>query len=78
MTTINHHSAVPVFRQLADILRRMIESGEIPPGGVLPSIPYMRQEYGLAEGTIKKAIQLLKDEGLVITVPGKGTFATEK
>ena len=38
----------------------------------------MRQEYGLAEGTIKKAVQVLKDEGLVIAVPGKGTFATGK
>jgi len=78
MPEIDHHSAVPVFRQLADILRGMITSGEVPPGKALPSIPYLSQEYGIAEGTVKKAIQVLKDEGLVIGVPGKGTFATDK
>jgi DNA-binding GntR family transcriptional regulator len=66
-----------VYRQLADLLRAMITSGEIPPHGALPSIPYLRQEHGIAEGTVKKAIRVLKDEGLVVSVPGKGTFVTE-
>lgn len=78
MTEIDHHSAVPVYRQLAGILRRMITSGEVPPGRALPSIPYLVQQYGIADGTVKKAIKVLKDEGLVIGVPGKGTFATER
>jgi GntR family transcriptional regulator len=78
MSEIDHHSAVPVFRQLAEILRGMITSGEVPPGKALPSIPYLSQEYGIADGTVKKAIQLLKDEDLVIGVPGKGTFVIDQ
>ena len=78
MSEIDHHSAVPVFRQLAEILRGMITSGEVPPGKALPSIPYLRQEYGIADGTVKKAMQVLKDEGLVIGVPGKGTFVIDR
>ena len=78
MSEIDHHSAVPVFRQLAEILRGMITSGEVPAGEALPSIPYLSQEYGIADGTVKKAIQVLKDEGLVIGVPGKGTFVIDQ
>jgi GntR family transcriptional regulator len=77
MAEINHHSAVPVFRQIADILRGKITSGEIGPGQAIPTIPYMVQEYGVADQTVKKAVRVLKDEGLVVSVPGKGTFVTE-
>lgn len=77
MAEINHHSAVPVFRQIADDLRGKIASGEIPPGGALPSIPFMMQDYGVADATVKKAVRVLKDEGLVISVAGKGTFVVE-
>lgn len=78
MSEIDHHSAVPVFRQLAEILRGMITSGEVPAGKALPSIPYLSQEFGIADGTVKKALQVLKDEGLVIGVPGKGTFVIDQ
>jgi GntR family transcriptional regulator len=78
MTEIDHHSAVPVYRQIADILRRMITSGEVAPGRALPSIPYLVQQYGVADQTVKKAMQVLKDEGLVIGVPGKGTFVIDQ
>jgi GntR family transcriptional regulator len=78
VSTIDHYSETPIYVQLADILRRMIEAGELGPNGALPSIPYLRQEHDIAEGTVKKAIRVLKDEGLVITVPGKGTFARRR
>lgn len=65
---------MPVWRQLAGILRRRITSGRYARGQVMPSETQIYQEWGLAKGTIRKAIALLRDEGLIITVHGKGSF----
>lgn len=73
---IDPHSSVPSYRQLAGQLRAMVESGEIAPGEPLPSLTRIRQETGLAVGTIRHAIDVLTEDGIVYTVPGRGTFVT--
>ena len=75
---IDPRSSVPSYRQLADQLRAAIESGEIGPGEALPSINRIKQETGLAVGTIRHAIDVLVEEGTAYTVPGRGTFAAER
>lgn len=60
------------YVQLAAQLRSRIEDGEIT--STLPSIMELTQETGLAVGTVRRAIRLLVDEGIVYTVPGRGTF----
>ena len=72
--SIDHDSAVPPYRQLAAILREMITSGELAPGATVPPIKRLRAEYGVAETTARKAVALLRDEGLVETVNGWGSF----
>ena len=76
--TIDHDGDVPVYIQLADILRARIESGEIPPRRPVPSKRSLQQEYGVAGGTIDKAIAILRDEGLVRTVTGRGIYVTPR
>jgi len=44
----------------------------------MPSERTLTQEYGLAHGTVRKAIALLRDEGLVETVAGLGTYVIER
>jgi GntR family transcriptional regulator len=73
---IDLHAPEPSYQQLAAQLRAMIESGEIGPRQPLPSITFMVQETGLAVGTVRKAISVLVEAGLVYTVPGRGTFAS--
>lgn len=58
--------------QLAAQLRTRIKSGEIR--SVLPSIMELTEETGLSINTVRRAIRVLIDEGLVYTVPGRGTF----
>jgi GntR family transcriptional regulator len=65
---------VPKFSQLADILRARITSGELPTGTPIPSEYDLEQEYGLARGTIRKAIGVLREEKLIVTVHGKGSY----
>jgi GntR family transcriptional regulator len=71
---IDLRSREPSYLQLAAILRARVESGEVASGDALPSITSLVQETGLAVGTVRRAIKLLADEGLVVTVPGRGSY----
>ena len=64
------------YLQLAGLLRADIESGKIT--SQLPSITQLTEETGLAVGTVRRAINILVKEGLVETVPGRGTFVVER
>lgn len=64
----------PLHRQLADLLRAQIQSGEIPPDHALPSKRTLQQRYGLANATIDKALRILKAEGLIEAEKGKGMY----
>lgn len=72
--SVDHDSDLPPYQQLAAILRERIASGQIPPRRPIPSVTTLQQQTGLARGTIRKAIALLADEGLVVVRPGWGTF----
>jgi GntR family transcriptional regulator len=75
---IDLRSREPSYLQLAGILRERIESGEIAADEALPSITYLVQETGLAVGTVRKAVKVLADEGLVVTVPGRGSYVVRR
>ena len=60
--------------QVANILRELIESGELLPDRPVPSESQLQQEFGVARGTARKAIGVLREEGLVVTVMGWGSY----
>jgi GntR family transcriptional regulator len=74
---VTRGSPVPPYRQLAGIIRGQIESGELAPGQQLPSGLALSERYEVSSATVKKAITLLKNEGLVVGVAGYGTFVAE-
>lgn len=63
------------YLQLAGLLRAEIQGGKIV--NQLPSITKLTEETHLAVGTVRRAINILVKEGLVETVPGRGTFVIE-
>lgn len=69
---IDQDLPTPPYRQLAAILRGQIESGEIT--GRVPSERTLMQTYDLALGTVRKALKVLRDEGLIISTPGWGNY----
>jgi DNA-binding GntR family transcriptional regulator len=73
---LDHQSDVPLYVQLASLLRIQIERGELAPRRPVPSKRTLTQEHGIAGGTVDKAMDLLRAEGLIKTVPGKGLFVT--
>jgi GntR family transcriptional regulator len=64
----------PLYQQLAAILRGRIASGAYPANRPIPSITTLQQEFGLARGTAIHAVDVLREEGLVRTVRGRGTY----
>lgn len=75
---VTRGTPVPPWQQIAQILREQIESRELAPGQQLPSAVALAAEYGVAVPTVRKALDQLKSEGLVIGVAGYGTFVAEK
>lgn len=76
--TIDPRSHIPVYVQLADLLRSRIESGELPPGSTLESEARLSQEHGIGRDAVRMAIAVLRSEGLVSTSRGHGTRVREK
>jgi GntR family transcriptional regulator len=72
--SIDRDGPTPVYVQLAGLLRTRIEAGEIPAGRALPSETTLMGEYGLARETVRKAVRVLRDEGLVQIVQGRGAY----
>jgi DNA-binding GntR family transcriptional regulator len=75
---IDRDSPVPPYRQVADIIRGRIADGTIPPGRRIPSLTEMEAEFEVARDTLRKAVQVLKDEGLVETVTGMGIYVKQQ
>ncbi|MEW2539736.1 GntR family transcriptional regulator [Micromonospora chalcea] len=69
------HYGQPRYRVIADELRRRIESRAIPSGSLLPAESALTTEFRASRGTIRQAIAVLRDEGLVATEHGRGTYA---
>jgi DNA-binding GntR family transcriptional regulator len=65
---------VPPYLAIAAALRERIESGELLPGEILPSITRISQEWGVTRATAAKALKELRSESLIRSVPGWGTF----
>jgi GntR family transcriptional regulator len=67
----------PIYRAIADDLRRQIETGELRPGQQLRTEIELRDHYNASRNTIRDAIKLLVTRGLIETRPGQGTFVVE-
>lgn len=67
-----------VFRQLADLLRSQITSGELAPGARVRSELGLAQEHGLSRTTVRQALGQLRAEGLIVVKRRpRGTFVRE-
>ncbi|MFP3986865.1 winged helix-turn-helix domain-containing protein [Streptomyces sp. E11-3] len=69
---------VYVYVQVADHLAARIAAGQISAGARLAGERDLATEYGVAIGTARRAIQELRDRGLVVTLPARGTFIVEQ
>lgn len=68
----------PLYRQIADDLRRKIASGELGHGMRLPTEDQLMASYHASRNTVRGAIKELTTRGLVYTLHGKGTFVSQR
>lgn len=63
-----------LFVKLADYLTARIRARDLPPGSRLPGERDLSVQYGVSIGTVRRATEVLRERGLVLTFPAKGTF----
>jgi DNA-binding GntR family transcriptional regulator len=66
-----------VYSQVAAHIERRIRAGELAPGARLANERDLAEEYQVALGTIRRAMEVLREKGLVITMPSTGTYVKE-
>ncbi len=72
--SIDRDSYEPAYAQLASILRRSMAEGILRPGDQLPSEAQLCERYGVSPMTVRRAINALVDQGVVVAEQGRGTF----
>lgn len=71
-------SETVAWRRIATALRLQILDGALAPGEALPTEPTLMEEYGVSRGTVTKAFDALRHEGLIDSVRGRGTFVRSR
>jgi len=72
--TIDRRSYEPAYAQLVNILRQQIAAGTLRPGDQLPSESQLCKLYHVSPMTVRRAINILVDQGIISTAQGSGTF----
>jgi len=71
-------SRVPLYIQVAAVMRQRIERGQWRPGAKISTLVELEREFEVARVTVRQAIEILRQEGLLHCHQGRGTFVTEK
>jgi len=66
------------YLRIADHLRELIASGELAPGAKLPTQRLLAEEHGVSDILIRRALEILRNEGLVESRQGSGTYVRER
>lgn len=66
------------YEQLADHLAARISAGQFRPGQRLPPELELAAEYGVAYHTVRNAMKVLRERGLIVTLHGSGTYVLER
>ncbi len=69
-------SCDPIYRQIADILKNNIISGKLPSGTQLPPEPILAAKFNTSRLTLRKSLNILEDQKLLVQRKGRGTFIT--
>jgi GntR family transcriptional regulator len=78
LKTTYARSRVPLYIQVASALRRRIETGQWRLGEQISTLEELEKEFEVARVTVRQAVELLQNEGLVHRHQGRGTFVADK
>jgi GntR family transcriptional regulator len=78
LSKVYDRSRVPLYIQVASVMRRRIETNQWAPGQKISTLVELEREFEVARVTIRQAIDVLRQEGLLHSQQGRGTFVAEK
>lgn len=77
MFLVNPKSKQPIYEQLIEQLRKQLVLDVAQAGQALPSVRQLATELGINPNTIQKAYRRMEAEGMIVSVPGKGSFISD-
>src|SRR6516165_7708549 len=78
LSKVYDRSRIPLYIQVASVMRRRIETNQWVPGQKISTLVELEREFEVARVTIRQAIDILRQEGLLHAHQGRGTFVAEK
>ncbi|WP_159638522.1 GntR family transcriptional regulator [Erysipelothrix anatis] len=75
---IKNNDSRPIYEQIVMQIRDQIANGSLVPGTLMPSIRHLAKELKVSVITTKRVYEELEREGLIRTVPGKGSYVAEQ
>jgi GntR family transcriptional regulator len=72
--TLNPADTRPLYQQVASLVRAQIQSGELAPGAKVPTEAELSGRYAASRNTIRLALDVLRNEGLIVSQQGRGSF----
>jgi len=75
---IDKNSPIPLYYQLEEHIKDLIEKGELHPGDALPAEREYAEKYQISRMTVRQAFTKLVNEGYLHRLQGKGTFVSER
>lgn len=76
MFPLDYKSRLPIYEQLTKSITKMAVLGGLEPNEQLPSVRALAQDLGINPNTVQKAYHALEQNGMIYSVPGKGSFIT--
>ncbi|SDE88965.1 GntR family transcriptional regulator [Phytopseudomonas seleniipraecipitans] len=73
-STLGYDQRLPLYQRLREEMLAKIAAGEWSPGAPIPTEAELTKLYGVAIGTVRKAVDALVSEGLLLRSQGRGTF----
>lgn len=74
---LNKNSPIPLYYQLAEVIKEQVTSGELAGGMQLPAERDLSEQYGISRMTVRQAVQYLVRENVLVVKHGLGTFVAE-
>ncbi|MET7334040.1 GntR family transcriptional regulator [Nonomuraea sp. NPDC005650] len=71
---LDREGPVPIYKQVADLVRDQIERGELKAGDPVPSEATLEKDFDIARTTARRVARELREQGLAHTIQGEGTF----
>ncbi len=75
---INRQSPVPIYYQIEEHIKQLINTSQLKPGDAIPSEREFTEQFEVSRMTVRQAISNLVNEGTLVRLKGKGTFISEQ